>query len=57
MNRRCKRSWSAYGLRMRAQEARQGGLTLKVSEKGGISLYRGVHPRKRLPAENEGVVL
>ena len=39
MNRRCKRSWSAYRLRMRAQEPDKGGLTLKVSEKGGLSLY------------------
>jgi hypothetical protein len=33
VNRRCKRSWSAYGLRM------PKGLTLKVSGKGGLSLY------------------
>ena len=58
----------------------KGGLTLKVSEKGGVSLYgmgrfpvtlqrtvaphpgecagdRGVHPRKRLQVEDEGVAL
>jgi hypothetical protein len=71
--------------RLRAENAQlkskdKGGLTLKVSEKGGVSLYgvplssdalqravaphpgecagdRGVHPRKRLQAENEGVGL
>ena len=39
MNRRCKRSWSACGLRMPSSRAKTGGLTLKVSEKGGVSLY------------------
>jgi hypothetical protein len=41
VNRRCKRSWSACGLRMPSSRAktRAGGLTLKVSEKGGVSLY------------------
>jgi hypothetical protein len=66
--------------RLRAENAQlkskdKGGLTLKVSEKGGVSLYghalqramaphpdecggdRGVHPRKRLQAENEGIGL
>ena len=72
--------------RLRAENAQlkgkdKGGLTLKVSEKGALSLYgmgrfpvtllqrtmaphpgecagdRGIHPRKRLQAEDEGVGL
>ena len=40
MNRRCKRSWSACGLRMPQLKSKdKGGLTLKVSEKSGLSLY------------------
>jgi hypothetical protein len=40
VKRRCKLSWSDYGLRMPSSRAKtRGGLTLKVSEKGGVSLY------------------
>ncbi len=40
MNRRCKRSWSACGLRMPSSRAKtRAASRLKVSEKGGVSLY------------------